>query len=1533
MKHGEESELKMTQGDFKIALKGNELYIQIIECLSSKLWADKWGKIEEKISRGRFSGNPFNSIRMSFADCLWADPLPLLSILMLLVKEHKLNKVTVVLPCFLANDIKKENYKKGQFLKYLATQGFLRIMVDNFWVVDAKGRKIGERNIVQFAEYKNSTFYGEVEILQAQIYDVANIHAVKEFVLNLQNEMSVNLRSQLSLAVYYSINTQIYNILTELIDNVSAHAYTDDQQKLFGIYIRKRCGVINNYRQKSYDFMKALSFEQENCPALGMEILEGSESLLEIFFLDLGIGISGSLKESFLNIKKEKCMYPVRELFCRVLKDGERSKGSKAVTAYGGLHFITRIIRENKGYIWFKDSNEWVGAYCSDIINGDRGRIKNAVSNTKTQPSGLGWGFRLPYTDDLENVYLVSHSWEGKASFHPVFQEYKNRDFDFTTDYLVMIDEWENGRPVWVIPGNINGCVELGRGGKISGKYRNFVWRPRAGNSKNQIIDLLKKYINEVIVKIAEGFEDVNIYITDIDSSEILTYFYTFNNLSLSVLEYYYIDRIILITKQWGVTCFKNNQNLLLYDIELSKEYVCIRKSSNKDLSVGICQMANFQRKYDSWLFWKKLKEMQNERVFINGEVEWTSGKTVRGYLDLDRLYLYEELYNKLKNVLVRLSGLEKNSMAEYRSIDVTSSRICRELNTSLVYREDGRKFVMNIAGVCASGYTKESFYGEQKVDITFAFFAHPSFNKEFKDTAYLLVWPKEEYFDCFEPDNRLYKRMGQTNLISINQQERLINVDSIYSNSIRDKRQSYEDFQQKYPKAVKYGHFQTDRHHYLIGIDINSYIQYSHMKRDGVFLFLLAKVLFYLADSPETLNMYIKNLADSSWEKALKNYNYDKFGDKGELIVYHSNTYTEYAMKFLRKIIPASLDSRIIPINFLDVQSKGTPIAFSPFILERIKEHYTAGQTGILYIDSSLYTGRSLVELENILLSAGCGEVSFSSFVDMRRLRNADYRSQSYWKLNIPRLDNKSQCIVCNTLNIIKHMDHNLKPEARKRVQEWIKNWQYISIKNNIKGHGIESSDKHNEILDGIKISSTIGLNMYAAEHMCESFDDDFVYNLIQKKTDLSPENKLQLISTQLCLFGNQNSRQLQLSLLRELVGNMAKLKKVSPYTSLAALMLISQNTTTMYELLNEILYLNDNKDVQSIKRLFLQSVNMDLAIVVGYFIRTDNNIEAILSSYSDENKSTMITFANGFYLPDRDLKLISKTLLGLCVNEQGSSHNVSLEKLKEEHVTKVSDFVDCCTFARSDLQSIKELAKHFPLSMASNYISDRFSYPKLVRDIDETERLMDLDIDAHERREIHEGDRIDSSKELQDSIEKCKADLDILLSNYFVSTSEETEKYFQKMCMRYEQIHKKKIIFHFSSPGLEHKKWYYWNSGMEKEFGYFLDNLKHCKRPIDFSECANEYMDVEARFDINSLTLTIKSWSCQPALEVERKFLEENRLSKENSEAFDVNFCFTNIIARPAEQEYLLETKMEVPSCYQSLKEKAYGRTKEKI
>lgn len=1513
----------MISGDIKISLSGNVLFIHIIENFSSILWANKWGKIEDKINQGTHSGNTFDSIRISFAECMWADPLPLLSMLMLLINAKSKKHISIVLPSQSPNDVKKENYKKGRFLKFLASQGFLKIMIENFYVFSERYYKIKDENLKRYANYKIEPVYKGAEILCARIYDANQISSIKEFAHKLQNEISINLKSETSLNVYYSITTQMYNILTELIENVSAHAYAEGEQKLFGIYIRKRCGIINNDEQKHKDIGDVLNFEKSNCPALGTEILINSESVLEIFFVDRGIGISGSLMDS---LKYQNYIYPVRELFFRVLKDGERSKKSKALTAFGGLHFITRIIRENKGYIWCKDSNEWIGAFCNDIVNNNRKRVDYAVSNTKKQPAGLGWCIRLPYTDDSDKFYTKSHYWEDKASCHPVYLEYKKREDDFKTDYIVILDEREGDYQTRILRGDVNDCMNSEKYSieKNRGKYKNFVWRPKEGNSKNQIIELLNKYIDEVVINIAEKFEDIYLYIIDIDKSEILNYFYAFNKLYIGKLQSDDIGRITLITKQWGVTCFTKESNMLLYNNALSANYVCSFEKHSKDISSGLCQMANFLRKYDSWIFWKKIEDMQDDRIFINAEIEWTTQKRITGYLDLDRLYLYEDLYNILRDVLARLSGLEKNRMSEFCSIDVATSRICRDLNTSLIYRENRKKFVMNIGGVCASGYTKESFYGEQKVDMTFVFFAHPSFNKEFKDTAYLLIWPYKDFFCNFKNDLRYYKRMGQTNLISINQQESLINVENIYSNSLRNKRQVYEDLQQKYPKFVKYGHFQTDRHHYLIGIDINSYMQYSYIKREGVFLFILAKILFYLADGKSELTVYINNLADTSWNKVLCNYDYSRFHDKGEVVVYHSNTYMEYCMKLIKKIIPVTLISRIIPINFLNVQSKGTPIAFSPFILERIKEHYQAEQKGILYIDSSLYTGRSLVELENILLSTGCSEVHFASFLDMRRLRNADEKSQSYWKLNIPRLDNKSQCVICNTLNVIKQMENKLDPTARKRIQEWIKNWQYIDITNNIKDHGIESVDDYSIDFDNIKINSTIGLNIYITEHMCETFDDDFVYKYIQWKTDLTPETKMQLISTQLCLFGNQNSRQLQLSLLSELIGNMAKSVKVSSYTSLAGLMLISQSKATIYELLNEILNINKDERILSIKRYFLESQNIDLAIVIGYFIKMDNNIEALLSPYSD--KDGLIALANKNYLPDKDLKLVCKQLLGLCVNEQSSSHNTNIEKFKIEHVTTISDFIKYCAAAQNDLQSIKELARHFPLSLSSNFIPDRFSYPRLVKDIDETESLMKLDVEALERVDVSGEVQIKISDALKVNIEKCKTDLNILLKNFFISSSDETKNYFKNLCKRYEDKHKKKIVFKFCKLDLKYPKWYYWNNGMEKEFGYFLDNLKHCEKIYDtLDDGTNYYMEVTANLDVNHLTLIIKSWSKKPSLAVEEKFQQDNRLSKEHAAAFDVNFGFRNAVNKPIEEEYLLETKMEVPSCYQTLKEES--------
>ena len=109
-------------GDIQVNLTRNVFYVLILGNLSSKLWADKWGKIEEKIIQGQFSGNAFNEIKIDFTNCVWADPLPLLSIFMLLIKVKNKNKIIIVLPCINHKDEKNTKFEKGQFLKSLASQ-------------------------------------------------------------------------------------------------------------------------------------------------------------------------------------------------------------------------------------------------------------------------------------------------------------------------------------------------------------------------------------------------------------------------------------------------------------------------------------------------------------------------------------------------------------------------------------------------------------------------------------------------------------------------------------------------------------------------------------------------------------------------------------------------------------------------------------------------------------------------------------------------------------------------------------------------------------------------------------------------------------------------------------------------------------------------------------------------------------------------------------------------------------------------------------------------------------------------------------------------------------------------------------------------------------------------------------------------------------------------------------------------------------------------------------------------------------------
>lgn len=1205
---------------FKVTIKNNNMNIMLISELTCNQWGNYWSSVRDHL----FNNQSPRNITVNFEKCLSADPMPMLSILLELIKaKSEYNKlISIVLPSIFSNDYESKNFQRGQFLKYLASQGFLEIMFLHFTVKNQKATLIKEViNKYNSYNYKLN-FSGEV-IVPAQIFECSNEDTKEDILSAVLEAFSFTFKNRVALRTYNTLNGHIYNIVNELIENAVRHAYDVGEKKRFALYIRNRRGIIDE--NVSSDCINGfnkqeINRERNNYPAVDTQIYMDNSAFLEIYFSDIGMGLTESLKEYY---KKDNKVYryPVRELFCKVLKDGIRKNSDGSITPFGGLHFICRIIRENNGYIWCNEGYEWVGASSVRLLNDGFKSVKGALTGElkNDQSTGLNWCFRIPYDDfDMKNKNVFFYKWKGDPKSHPVYKAYGSIDKNLHGHDVFCLDErrdqvvlmrgdylrWEVKRTSEIISFSILPQVKT------------LVWFPKPNYSKNQISRQLKQYFLNGYFQSSENKLD-NIIIGDINSNELISYYYAFHHNTTKVLGRESIKKLVLITNKWEIICFKNIDGILERAIEDEIKYF---SSTHGDMVYDSIQnYCYFVRTYDSYSFWRLIQKYANEKIYINADVSW-GNQIIHGYLDLVRLHLYEDVYKIVANSLIRMSGFVDETNIEYRNIDQTVERICQDLNTNISIQND-RVVPINVCGACVTGYTRESYYCDSDYSLNTILFLHPMFDKSLKDVAILYIWPDEGFFNEFNNDEEKYYRLGKTCFITSNSQESLIDLSTIYNNVTRNKGEMYEDFQVKVPRFIRYGHYKTDNHHYLIGFDFISYIKYSYIKKEGAFLYFLWKILYYLGG--ENIESLYSSFVDSEWETALKKSHFKKDSNHGEIVVYHSNTFTEYVMRLIKTIVPEDIVQKIIPVNILELQEKGGPIAFSPFVMKRIETEFSNKETrGILYVDSSFSTGRRMLEIENMFLAAGCKKVSFLTILDMRRLRNRDFKNNSYWKLNLPRLDDDGHCILCDTLNKIAGYSKKTDAVIGARLIEWQRNWSCMNVNNSISEHGIEMFGDLSCNFGNIYLRDSITLNMYVAERICESYNNDFVYSYItDQKTDLKPFLRLQLICTQILLFGNQHSRKLQLSLLSELVSIMAKSETETSYTSLAGMVIISQKPEVIYELLNEILYINKATKIKQIKGYMLASNNKDLVIAIGYFLKNNYLIEQLLNGFPEKN------------------------------------------------------------------------------------------------------------------------------------------------------------------------------------------------------------------------------------------------------------------------------------------------------------------------
>lgn len=1500
----------------KFQVRNTDFYISFIDELTCRNWGKYWGYVNANFNNEKIMQR-IKNIVINFEDCLYADPIALMSILLDLLKVKEEYKITIkiILPRIMSNDIGKKNYKKGAFLKFLAVNGFLEIMSSHFIVKDSK-RNISKNIINHYMKYNYSApFSGDV-IVPFKIYECDNETSKKAIIEETINLLLFNFKSRVSTHNYNVIEGYVYNIINELVENSIRHAYKSGEKKRFALYIRNRKGSdaqgINGFLQRE------ISREKDGCPALDSQIYMENSAFLEIFFSDIGMGLTESLKDYYESQGKDYT-YPVRELFCKVLKDGIRKNNKSAITPFGGLHFICRIIRETNGYIWCNEGKEWIGASSVRLLsNGVKEpQVALTTNEDNNQNRGLNWCFRIPYNDFSKSAKNTFASvWNGDTQSHPVFTAYKLREKDIELNNLVCIDEINKN--TILMNGNCKKWNYLNIDSSVHNNFKieSLIWKPKQGYTKNQISTQLKQHLNNLTV-----FKFDNLIISDINSTELLSYFYAFNKNTTRALNAENIKTITIITNRWEVICFKNATDTFIREQNLEFKYFTNNKGHG--LSENIQNYASFIRKYDSYCFWELVKKYKEEKIYINANVKW-GNQDIHGYLDLERTYLYSEFYDIITTSLLRMSGLISDENVEYKNIDQTVERVCQDINNSISLR-DGNITYINVCGACATGYTRESYYYENGSALDVILFVHPLFKKSLDNVAILFIWPGTSFFDEFPIENDLYYRLGKTSSITIDPKEKLINIPAVYNNVTRNKYQMYEDFQMKTPKFIKYGHYKTDNHHYLIGFDFISYLKYSYLKKEGVVAYFLWKIIYYLVG--EDISTIYNSLKDKQWIKPLMENKYTKDSNHGELVVYHSNTFTEYIMKLIKSILPNELTNRIIPVSILSLQDKGNPLVFSPFVTRKIQSVFEEkNNKGILYIDSSFSTGRRMIEIENVFLSLGCKKVSFLTILDMRRLRNVDFKNNSFWKINLPRLDDNSHCVLCDTLKKVEDYKKKTDSVICERLLLWERNWKCLNINNSIGEHGIESVENLNCTFEDAVIHDSTTLNVYIAERICESYSNDFVYNYVtDQKTDLDKFLRIQLICTQIVLFGNQHSRKLQLSMLSELLGIMAKTTEVNAYTSLAGLVIISQKSEVMYELLNEILYLNQLKKIQQIKISLLSSKNIDLVISIGYFLKNNYLIEQLINGFPDKTTSPFINMINEHILPDKNLKLLFKEFEGLYINEMGRRHNTNCQKLLTEHSTEYNDFEKRCSQVINDVNRLCELIKHFPIAL-KNSCSVELSSRQQLNDyiakliLEMKKRQQEYQCKLHENKTIHQ---FNAGEDIQLAVKDCEKIFNEIINSYYICYDEETCKYFSHMISIYEKKHSKKIELNIESEGIVPgvNKYYYWNSSIEKEFMYMLENLEHCNLPLDPND-PEIMMKVDILFQFNKILIKFFSWSEKMAAQVKDVFLSKNRLSKEQAIAFDVIFDFVDKEKNNEDGYFLLESKISIPACYPQLK-----------
>ena len=1251
---------------FDITVEEGLLKIVIFEALRDCPWAAHFGLIQQALKHKLIGSNPIDKCLFDFSNCNWADPLPLLYFI-LVATEFTDNggKSNLILP--------EANEKSARFLKYLAQEGFLDLFYD---VSESVSDNLG---VIPRAEIKGYKYlsaqlaYVDSSLIPAQLFRLSSYKEISDRAENNHDLLASFLIGKVPEWAIDDILYRLKTFLTESLFNIFDHAYPNGGNRYAAIYVRYRKGLIGINQEERKALQPVLKRESDNniCPRLPKSFLESREGCLEAMVADIGVGMSKTLSPIIKTKKGKPPKRPFTYACQLVFIDGVHKESSENLTRCGGLHLLGRLLSENNDFIRGRDEDSWYG----DALPLQRrstiaARSAFGKEHCGMSIEGLSWTTRLSWLAPTDTGdFGLWKNWKGDCSKNPVLQELQfNKANIEQFRGLSFKDERFEGFFDWLDK------VE------IRGNEKQLIYLVKPGRSKNDILNSLENISSKFPPKLT-----LNLVIGDIPSHEAVTYAAALDKLKVDHRQKWpaVFSRITLVTQHLSVfvLTYKKRTNGFEYTEESTGSLYSNGFSNNFDPGTSIRHYIRWLRYHDSDIFWRHIIEKHlDDHTYIGGKIGWSpEGREINGYLDFPQTLTDMSLRRLYRIMLERLPSLKHDAKCKLVAMDNHVRDLVTHYNsTTLPILRGKSKFTIYIGSVEVTGFTSDmAVSGRTSTEhVPINFFRHIDSDV---NTAHLFLWPQQAWLERhFKSEKFYYKRINKSAVIAKGGQSWFQlprfdkNGQSFYGRTPKD---TYDDWQDPNPCIIKIGHWRYESNHDLLTVNLWNALKYSFATWENLSCFLMGSFFNALGIKDE------KHLTSDGreWFKKVWENNKSKVL-KTCAIIYPSHPNTDYAIRYLLTSVNEKIRKKIIAVRPIRKSRGRSAFLISPSVIERIKALIDASQSkSILIFDDALISGRTNSELEYLLKSIGAQKIQTLVILERRRLpgiASQEEKNLAYWRLDVPVIGNKLTCPICRVLDKTKQFStYIVSSEAKGRIGEWQREWKVTSPLTDWTSHGLtpvavnlqshrkrfgtyqNNSGEYCQIggeEQRVVLKRSIGLTTFASELHSMVFRDDYVLEILMRETSLNESAIVELITSQLILFGEEFTSVIRHKLLVVLFKTANKFDDVDRHSSLAALTFFIQNESTLRALVWDLYKSGE------LNRMIL---NTDLAIVVAYTMHLFHDFTKIAPG---------IEGARRLLKQDVDISNLYHHLHLETYSKQGKAHIKGLTKFIDEPFTE---------------------------------------------------------------------------------------------------------------------------------------------------------------------------------------------------------------------------------------------------------------------